>query len=237
MPSRSAGKSGSGSQSPKDAAKPAPNRPSPSVNPVPSAVITGELPVTSLPPYARGARGDGSEDDWYRSHRNRLPAPVAVQFVVWVLFFALLIALLGLSVVYVHPTWVSFLRNVTSESRPLTPPTTTPTVAASKATFGLEASTAKNATYSVPVSSYTIVVTTSQKCWVEVKSPANATIYVFAKTIAPPAKQASVSVKGSSAVLTGSRAVSIEILNNKKVIGVILSPKSEFTYSFLPPSS
>lgn len=235
MPSRPVASPGSGARSPNGTAKR--TRPVQKVVPEPAALTTNELPVTVIPPHSQHLTGGTFEDDWYRPKPRRRPAPVAVQFVVWVLFFALLIAILSLSVVYVHPTWVSFLRNTTSEKQAPTSPGVTKTKTAPAPVFGLESETAKGANYIVPDASYTIVVTTNHQCWVGVKSPANATSYVFDKTLVPPADQASISVKGSSSVLTGSSAVSIEILANKKSVGEISRPKSGFTYSFLPPSS
>lgn len=84
------------------------------------AYITAEIPAVSpVGPSYGVLLPDGSV--WYPGSRKRLPAPLLLRIVVWVLAFATLLAGVGDFVVRYHPSWLSAIRR-TARPRQLNGP-------------------------------------------------------------------------------------------------------------------
>lgn len=83
-------------------------------DPYPSHV-TAEIPSV---PVQRGygvLLPDGTI--WYPGSKRRLPAPLALRVLVWLLFLILLIGIAALVAERLHPDWFSLLRHVTPPPR------------------------------------------------------------------------------------------------------------------------
>jgi hypothetical protein len=151
-------------------------------------VITAEIPAVPIGPSYGVLLPDGSV--WYPGSRKRLPAPLILRVVVWILAFAIFIAGAGDFVIRYHPTWVAALRHIVpAESAPAaTGPnastsTTTSPGSKGKGTTpsaltlitpqpaGLPAGTTA---YTVDSSAYTVTVTAGTiRAWVEALPSSN----------------------------------------------------------------
>lgn len=77
--------------------------------------VTAEIPSV---PVQRGygvLLPDGTI--WYPGSKRRLPAPLALRVLVWLLFLTLLIGIAALVAERLHPDWFSLLRHVTAPPR------------------------------------------------------------------------------------------------------------------------
>ena len=94
-------------------------------------VITAEIPAVRAGPSYGVLLPDGSV--WYPGSRKRLPAPLILRVVVWVLAFAVFFAAAGDFIIRYHPSWVAPLRHiVNTQPAASSGNTTTPTVATGK---------------------------------------------------------------------------------------------------------
>jgi hypothetical protein len=75
-------------------------------------VITAEIPAVRAGPSYGVLLPDGSV--WYPGSRKRLPAPLILRVVVWVLAFAVFFAAAGDFIIRYHPSWVAPLRHIVS---------------------------------------------------------------------------------------------------------------------------
>jgi len=80
-----------------------------------AAVTTAEIPVmrTNRPSAAStryAANRPGSRQQTWTARLEAAPAPL--RLFVWTLLFVFILVLVGFITVLVHPTWLSFLRNV-----------------------------------------------------------------------------------------------------------------------------
>ena len=204
-----------------------------------SVVITAEIPLV---PQSRPRRISVAGDGWYAAQpERRAPAPVAIQLVVWLLFFLFLIGLAGLLVEHFHPSWLEFLRYKPAQSSPHHPAagaandTTSSTRPPSASGFALTSSSPSGVTYSVPSpSKYTLVVAAANPCYVAVKVPPKSSHYVYARTITQAESPVAITVSGSSSLMLGARATTVTVEVNAKRVGTISAPRSAFTYTFVP---
>ncbi|MFZ0172215.1 MAG: hypothetical protein WAL04_11090 [Acidimicrobiales bacterium] len=73
-------------------------------------VITAEIPAVRAGPSYGVLLPDGSV--WYPGSRKRLPAPLILRVVVWILAFAVFFAGAGDFIIRYHPSWVAPLRHI-----------------------------------------------------------------------------------------------------------------------------
>lgn len=73
-------------------------------------IITAEIPAVRAGPSYGVLLPDGSV--WYPGSRKRLPAPLLLRVVVWILAFAVLFAAAGDFIIRDHPSWVAPLRHI-----------------------------------------------------------------------------------------------------------------------------
>ncbi len=86
-------------------------------------VITAEIPAVKAGPSYGVLLPDGSV--WYPGSRKRLPAPLVLRVVVWVLAFIVLFAAAGDLVIHYRPSWVAPLRHSVPAAALGSAPTTT----------------------------------------------------------------------------------------------------------------
>ena len=206
--------------------------------------ITAELPVlaprrldpgTSFAPSRRDANAV--------RERRRDPAPTTIRIVVWTLAFVFLFTLAGLVTAEVHPDWLAFLRSEAPATRPVVtspPPTATPSTL--QTGIALISTTAKTVAYSVPASSYSIVVKTLKTgpAWTVVHTPLTAhgpiTAHnaVFAQTI-PASSTRTIAFKGSGSVIVSATIRSLTVVSGSTTLGTV-TPKLGVTYEFTSTS-
>lgn len=73
-------------------------------------VITAEIPAVPAGPSYGVLLPDGSV--WYPGSRRRLPAPLILRVIVWILAFAVFFAVAGDFIIRYHPSWVEPLRHI-----------------------------------------------------------------------------------------------------------------------------
>lgn len=171
---------------------------------------------------------------------------MGLQIVVWLLFVVFVVGLVGLAVEHFHPSWIANFRNTVgspsgaSHHQAAGSKGNSPSTSSTHASVLTEtASSDKGATYSVPSSSsYTLVVTVTNRCYIDVTSPPNSKHYAFASTIEANQSPKSISVNGRSTLELGAKTISVTVKVAGKQIGVISSPRTgPFIYTFLPSSS
>ena len=139
-------------------------------------VITAEIPAVPVGPSYGVLLPDGTV--WYPGSRKRLPAPLILRVMVWILAFAVFLVGAGDFVVRYHPTWVASLRHIVpAQSAPAAASNTSPSrstttsgTTSAKATSMLTPMTPQpkglplNTTaYTLHSSPYTVAVTTSPR--------------------------------------------------------------------------
>jgi hypothetical protein len=73
-------------------------------------IVTAEIPAVPVGPSYGVLLPDGSV--WYPGSRRRLPAPLILRVIVWILAFAVFLAGAGDFVIRYHPSWVAALRHM-----------------------------------------------------------------------------------------------------------------------------
>jgi hypothetical protein len=151
-----------------------------------------------------------------------------------VLFLLFLATTGALVTARVHPSTFDSLRQsyVFPPTKGGTP--RPPVKAATGTHAALVSSTSSAITYSVPASSYSIVVTISHPCWLVVRSPAGGSVPLFAKTIVPTVSPLRVPVSGSSSIMIAARATSLSIVHGSMVLDTVANPRVGIEYTFVP---
>lgn len=204
------------------------------------AEITAEIPLVrqggQRPPVELA---DGTL--WYPGVSKRLPAPFGLRLVVWLLLFVLVVAVAGLEVERVHPSWLAFLRRTGAAASAVAPAGKGQTAGsgggsgtAAPKRLTLVTKGAKTSTYAVPAHTYQIVVSCANRCWTTVASPAGSSHYVLAKTLTPKDSPAAVTVTGTAAVTFAARATSLVVRSGKTTLGTIHAPEVSHAYLFKP---
>ncbi len=75
-----------------------------------ATVVTAEIPAVRAGPNYGVLLPDGTV--WYPGSKKRLPAPLILRAVVWVLAFAVFLGAAGDFVIHYHPSWVAALRHI-----------------------------------------------------------------------------------------------------------------------------
>jgi hypothetical protein len=201
------------------------------------------MPAVAAPPGTQPApKAARGTDEWYETHRR--PAPYPVRLVVWLLCFVLVLVLAGRAVEHYHPSWLDFARNSAQPSAASTTQGTSgkPATSSTHPSTGFQETShsTTGASYSVPASSYTIVLTTSKSypCWIVINTPAGSSHSQYAQTVAPSQSPQSFAVSGSSKVTISATAASISVETGGKPVGTITAPKlGPYTYTFVPAGS
>lgn len=189
----------------------------------------GGLAGSQMTSYT-GAPGPGGG---YRAPRRRRKAPIGLRLLTWLVLFLLLVGAAGLGVDHYKPQWLRDIHVLKSTAHlasppatthtkvttPTTTPTTTPVVTARSTGVG-------TTTVNVAASSYSIVVSTFNFCWVEAQTPLNANPLID-KTL-QPGQTANIPVTGGPVNLElGSLAALIKVeVDGQIVTGWSLRPNA-----------
>jgi hypothetical protein len=173
-----------------------------------------------------------------RSAKNGRPsAPVALRVTVLLLFLLFLATTGALVTLRVHPSTFDSLRQTYVYPAPSQSGTTRPPAVPTATHASLVSTTSSAITYSVPTSSYSIVVTISHPCWLVVRSPAGSSVPVLAKTIEPALSPLTVPLRGSASILIAARASSLSIVRGSTVLDTVENPRLGIEYTFVPTAS
>jgi hypothetical protein len=214
--------------------------PSSDERPRPDLFDTIVLPVVPerplLAPTARRELQRPAQGARNGRDNKRASAPAALRFSVVSLFLLLVAASVTLVALRVDPTTFDSLRAtyvVPDQSQPRA----AQVIVSPAATHAALVSTTSSAiTYSVPTSSYSIVVKISHPCWLVVRSPATSSKTVLAKTIEPTHSPLSVPVHGSASITIAARAVSLSIVSGATVLDTVENPRLGVAYTFVATS-
>jgi hypothetical protein len=205
-----------------------------------SIVDTAEIQLVAS---SRPRRIPTAHEHAYEEPERRVPAPMGLQIAVWLLFVVFVVGLVGLAVEHFHPSWVSFLRNTATTSNGHhhgAASNSTPSTSSSTHSSALtaESTTATGATYLVPsASTYTLVVSVPNRCYIDVASPPNSKNFVFASTIDASQSPKSITVHGSSSLELGAQTTSVAVEVSGKQVGVISTPRPGYIYTFIPSTT
>jgi hypothetical protein len=201
-----------------------------------STVITAEIPAVPLHRSYGVLLPDGSV--WYPDSKRRLPAPWPLRFFVWVLALLLVLLLAGLAVVEWHPSWLSALRHTvgTAPSIVIPPGQSSTTVGPTGTTQAGGKSAcvtgAGGVTCTLPVDSYQIDFTTTERVSVGIKSLTTNT-YIYGAT--QPAGQSHVtSVTGAATLEVFASGGSFTVTNGAAVLVPSTPAKYAVLYTFEP---
>jgi len=98
----------------------------------------------------------------------------------------------------------------------------------------LVASSATGATYSVPASSYSVLVTTTKPCFVDIKAPPSDAEFAYAGVVKASAHPSWFPEHGTISVTIEALVSSVGISAGGRSLGTIDHPKLAFTYIFRP---
>lgn len=184
---------------------------------------TSEIPIVNIPDKKPG---NGSQ---LKLKQRKPPgAPIALRIMFWVTFALVMIGFLGLLLQHEKPKWFSAL------TRPVETPITALSNSGSQGsppkgslTFSKVSSTSSQATYSISTTNYTINISTSAPCWVEITGPKQSLLYAGELQAGQ-----STSVPGASAVSInlGAQAVTLKITSGQKTLGSLSPPAAPYTY-------
>jgi len=216
------------------------------------AYITAEIPAVSpVGPSYGVLLPDGSV--WYPGSRKRLPAPLLLRIVVWVLAFATLLAGVGDFVVRYHPSWLSAIRRTApaqtaQRTKPPTPAaSSTPGTSASahSASSGVTKMSPQpslppeTTAYSVVARSYSVVVTAgSQSVWVFAQSVKNgvpiANGRVFEdETVPAHGRYVITPTSGDVTVEVAAGGATISVFHGPTKLGTVTAPLPPWHYWFV----
>jgi hypothetical protein len=218
---------------------PSTDDPAPSLEerPRPDLFDTVVLPVVQPRPAlvrreAQRPAGAGTTND-----KRRASAPAALRVTVGLLLLLLLATSGAFVALQASPSaFDSFRQNyvIPLPSQPTTTPTSVPTTATHAS---LVSSTSSAVTYSVPTSSYSIVIRIQHPCWLVVRSPASSSSTLLARTIEPARSPLTLPVHGSASITIAARAASLSIVSGSTVLDTVDNPRLGVAYTFVPTNS
>jgi hypothetical protein len=216
------------------------------------AYITAEIPAVSpVGPSYGVLLPDGSV--WYPGSRKRLPAPLLLRIVVWVLAFATLLAGIGDFIVRYHPSWLSAIRRTAPTQTAHQPKTNAPAggvrPASSSSTHSSTSAVTKvspqpslppeTTAFWVAAPRYSVVVTAgSQSVWVFAQSVKNgvpvANGAVFEdKTVPAHSSYFIAPTSGDLTVEVAAGGATISVFDGHTKLGTVTSPPPPWHYWFV----
>ena len=201
------------------------------------ALVTAELPAITV----RSTRGVAVSRYADPSRRRggmikRDPAPVALRIIVWSLFFVFLFTAAGVVVAKLHPDWVAFARNDVHTVVKTPPPPATPHSTRSTTHISVISRSPKQVNYSVPATSYSIVVVTVGRCWTVLHTPLNSPTPQF-EAVVPATTTKTFAVNSSASLVTDAAVKSIRIMSGSRNLGAVAAPKIAVKYTFTAAST
>jgi hypothetical protein len=220
------------------------------------AYITAEIPaVSAVGPSYGVLLPDGSV--WYPGSRKRLPAPLLLRVLVWVLAFATLLAGAGDFIVHYHPSWLSAIRRTipvqsnagkTENKVAGTGPTST-SAAGGSGTHSAGSVVTKlspqpvlppeTTAFKVVYRSYSVVVTAgAQPVWVFAQSVKNGIPItngrVFESETVPPHSSYRITpTSGDVDVEVAARDATVAVYFGHKELGTVTNPAPPWHYWFV----
>lgn len=216
------------------------------------AYITAEIPaVSAVGPSYGVLLPDGSV--WYPGSRKRLPAPLLLRILVWVLAFATLLAGVGDFIVRYHPSWLAAIRRtvptqVSRTGKGAGKTSTSTTVPASGTRPKASAVTKlspqpvlppQTTAYSVVARSYSVVVSAGpQPVFVLAESVKNGVIITTGRvfedeTVAPFHRYVITPTSGDVDVEVAAAGATVSVYFGHHKLGVVKSPPSPWHYWFV----
>ena len=197
----------------------------------PDHLVTAQLPVVRARLATNGRRELVRRPEINtRPRRQRASAPLALRISVTALLFVMLASASGVVAQRVRPTWFTSIERYIRPGAPV--------VSAQHAQLldhaVLISSTPTAVTYAVPATSYSIVVTVDNLCWLIVNSPARSPKPFRETTLTPTESPYSIPIHGSSSIMVAARTRSITITEGRMVIALIKSPHAGTVYLFIP---
>lgn len=171
-----------------------------------------------------------------RKVRRTRQAPVLLRVVTWVVLVALLVALAGVGIRRWRPQlyvqWHIVPANGALYQPPVSSATTTPSThpVAPVAVKEVSTDNLTTATYTVDASHFTVVLTTTAPCYVEVTSPAS--VNPIVEDVQPPNVTKSYPANGSLTVNIGAAGVSISVSVKGSSVFTTVPQHAPFTYTF-----
>lgn len=193
-------------------------------------------PIARREPQPQAGVGTARDKRRPTVDKRRPSAPVALRVTVVMLFLLLLATSGALVALQTRPSAFDALRQtyvIPAPSQPTTAHTSVPTTATHAS---LVSTTSSAVTYSVPTSSYSIVVTITHPCWLVLRSPAGSAKTLVAKTIEPALSPLTVPVHGSASITISARAASLSIVSGSTVLDTVANPRLDIAYTFVPNS-
>ena len=195
---------------------------------------------------ANGAAQPGGPLNGHQAPRRKPKAPWALRFMMWFVLFLLLVGVAGISINHYKPQWLRDIHVLASAPKPTVPsspgthnqsPPTSKTTTTKPSASLVTTSQIGIGTASVKVGApdYTVVVATSNLCWVDVWTPGSVNSLVnrtltAGQTVSIPITGGPVSVK------LGALAAGISVkIDGKTVSGWTLRPNAvPFVATFTP---
>ena len=220
---------------------------------------TGEVPRvgggSSGPPTGPGAYGFGTgpptgtfpvvpRQDLKQSRRavakarRRLRAPRALKVATWVTAGLVLVVVAGFAIDRSQPRWLvqaHILKVSPPGARGAASPRTVVRQTTTKAQVVQTGATGTSASYSVASRQFSVVIATSDRCWVQVTSSSSSVPLV--EGIQPAGKTLSIPATGTMTVELGASAVVVAISVDKRPVFYNSPHETPFTYTFVPAST
>jgi len=215
-----------------------------------STSITAEIPAVPAGSSYGVLLPDGTV--WYPGSKKRLPAPLLLRVVVWILAFATVLAGAGTFVIYEHPSWVNpFRRIVATQPGPKTK--------ATKGSHGRTGSSGAKSTavgpivpqpsglpfdttaYRVPAGPYSVKVAEAagREAWVGAFAVGCGQISTrpSQQQILSGGQTFVVNETGEFDLEVGASGATVQVLQNGKVLATVPAPsRVPWRWLFEPPS-
>jgi Helix-turn-helix domain len=171
--------------------------------------------------------------------RRKLRAPKALRVITWLVAVLVLAVVAGFVILQQRPQWLvsaHILRVVepggAPAAAPTAPPTTGPRQAAAVTPTGTSGQTSN---YSVNTKDFTVNITTTGLCWVQVTSSESSAPLIVG--VQPAGKKLSFPAKGVMTVQVGSSSVVVGVSVKGKVVFYNAPHITPYTYVFTPNAS
>lgn len=160
--------------------------------------------------------------------RRRASAPRSLRFAVTLLVALLISGIGGMVAQQVHPRWFTGLEHY------IYPAARTGRIAHALDGATLVSSAPAAIRYSVPASTYSIVISVDHPCWIIVRSPAGGSAILREMTVVPATSPMTILIHGSSSIMVAAQTNTIALTEGTRELGVLRSPRVGVVYSFVP---
>jgi|GEM_PF-4722124 len=159
-------------------------------------------------------------------------APLPLRIMFWCILALVIMGFIGLYLQHSHPQWFNAITHPTnqitipgSSNQSGQPQKQTATGNKLKEI----SSNANQATYQVPASSYSLSVSASQTCWVEITVPNNQNPDLFSGEL-QPGQSETFTGQTKNTVIIGAANCTLKVFSGSKTFGVLNPSSTPFTY-------